>query len=40
MENDVAKLFAGVKKGGYKLLSTSANSYAAVNADYVNDAPI
>ena len=40
MENDVAKLFASVKKGGYKLLSTSANSYAAVNADYVNDAPI
>ena len=40
MENDVAKLFAGVKKGGYRLLSTSANSYAAVNADYVNDAPI
>ena len=40
MENDVAKLFTGVKKGGYKLLSTSANSYAAVNADYVNDAPI
>ena len=30
MENDVAKLFTGVKKGGYKLLSTSANSYAAV----------
>lgn len=40
MENDVAKLFAGVKKGGYKLLTASANSYAAVNADFVNDAPI
>ncbi len=40
MENDVESFLPVVKKGGYKLLSTSANSYAAVNADYVNDAPI
>lgn len=40
MQTDVKKMFRDLKDSGYKVLSSAANDYAAINSDYINDAPI
>lgn len=40
IEEDVTEIFKSVKKNGYKVLGSSANIYAAINANEVTDTPI
>ena len=40
MANDVLKIYKSVNKAGYKTLSNSANVFATLGSDYINDVPI
>ena len=40
MEKDVTNIFDNVKNNGYKVLASSANIYAAINATEILDAPL
>ncbi|MBP3390685.1 MAG: hypothetical protein J6L58_03250 [Clostridia bacterium] len=40
MSEDVSNIYKSAAKAGYNTLSTSANVYAAVSTDYINDVPI
>ena len=40
MAEDVSKIYNSTAKAGYKTLSSSANVYAAVSSDYINDVPL
>lgn len=40
MADDVSKIYNSAKEAGYKTLSSGANVYAAVSADYINDVPL
>lgn len=40
IEEDVSAIFTSVKNGGYKVLSSAANIYAAISSDEIIDAPI
>lgn len=40
MGNDVFKIYNTAKEKGYKTLSNSANVYAAISSDFINDVPL
>ncbi len=40
MAEDVAKIYNSAADAGYKTLSSSANVYAAISSDYINDVPL
>ncbi|MBO5211260.1 MAG: hypothetical protein J6B80_04960 [Clostridia bacterium] len=40
MAEDVAKIYNSTADAGYKTLSSSANVYAAISSDYINDVPL